>query len=78
MFDTSAQKSEQTVLEKGVRSWVAFGMNIKGQSREMDLATVVKHNIFNTFGFYQSVDIYCSIYNKKKNYNNIRIRTTTI
>ena len=46
MFDTSAQKSEQTVLEKGVRSWVAFGMNIKGQSREMDLATVVKHNIF--------------------------------
>ena len=46
MFDTSAQKNEQTVLEKGVRSWVAFGMNIKGQSREMDLATVVKHNVF--------------------------------
>ena len=39
----------QTVLEKGISSWIEFGMNIKGmraaRGKDMDIASIVKQSI---------------------------------
>ena len=47
MFDTSAKSNDKSALERGINSWISFGMTLKGAgpTKVIDIATIAKQQI---------------------------------